>query len=115
MLLKLIQNMRVKMIKVRLLKRLLSHPRYLFIIDQLKEKDMSVLELTIAFYREAGIEVMHSTVSSYLKVFRDCNVVRTIRKGKRVYYSLDVGRLIKLDMELENLIKSINTPLDELK
>jgi len=70
-------NARVKILKA------LAHETRLFIIETLK-KTKSVSELTLL----VGSDI--STVSKHLSILKNAGIVKSEKKGKNLYYTLDV-------------------------
>jgi len=60
----------------------MAHPTRLFILEQLREKEHSVRELT----EMVGVDV--STVSKHLAVMRNCGIIGADKRGNQVFYTL---------------------------
>lgn len=69
--------------KARVLKAL-AHPSRLWMVERLAEGELCVCELV------AGVGADFSTVSKHLTVLKAAGIVRDDKRGKQVFYSLQV-------------------------
>ena len=67
----------------------LGNPNRILILYLLADHPRNVTELT------AALRVTQPTVSSHLKILRDCDLVMAKREGTSVYYSLADPRIIE--------------------
>jgi ArsR family transcriptional regulator len=75
----------------------LGNPNRILILYLLADHPRNVTELTDA------LSITQPTVSSHLKILRDCGLVLTKREGSAVYYSLVDPRII----EALNILRAI--------
>lgn len=65
----------------------LSHPLRLFLLEELRDRELSVQELSA----EAASEI--STISRHLSVLQNAGLVVPERRGRKVFYQLRCGCL----------------------
>jgi DNA-binding transcriptional ArsR family regulator len=62
----------------------LAHPTRLFIVDQLKAKELCVCEIT------AMVGADMSTISKHLSILKEAGIVGVEKRGTNVYYTLKI-------------------------
>ena len=79
----------------------LAHPTRLLIVDQLKERDMSVQELRDLI----GADM--STVSKHLSILKNVGIVKGDKQGAHVFYSLHLRCVINFFGCAEEVIQKV--------
>ncbi|HKT34611.1 MAG TPA: metalloregulator ArsR/SmtB family transcription factor [Nitrospira sp.] len=81
----------------------LSDDTRLLLIDQLKDGEKCVCELTDA------MKTGQSRLSFHLKVLKDAGLLRDRREGRWMYYSLNAEAIDELEDVVENLKDAANS------
>jgi len=84
--------------RARIMKAL-AHPTRLFLVDELAEREKSVLELT----ELVGADV--STVSKHLAILRSSGIVKDEKRGAKVFYSVRVPCVLNWYSCVEGVLK----------
>lgn len=82
--------------------RVLAHPIRLRIIDELKDSDKTVSELW------HSIKLPQSLVSQHLSILRHSGIIKSVREGKVVRYSILNPIAIKILKLIQNKTKGRN-------
>ncbi|WP_144212464.1 ArsR/SmtB family transcription factor [Shewanella donghaensis] len=77
----------------------LAHPTRLWLLEQLQQQDLSVLELT------RGVNADISTVSKHLSVLKQVGIISNRREGKQVFYSLETPCLLNMFSCVETVLE----------
>ena len=78
----------------------MAHPTRLFIVDELSRSERCVCELT----QMIGADT--STVSKHLSVLKNAGLVKDVKKGTQVFYSLKTPCILNFFGCVENVMKS---------
>lgn len=85
--------------KAKILKAM-AHPTRLWIIETLSKSERCVCE----FVEEVGVDF--STISKHLSVLKQAGIVREEKRGKWVFYRLEVPCVLRFMSCVEEVIKS---------
>ncbi len=78
----------------------LSHPSRLFIVQELKNGERCVCELT----QKIGVDT--STVSRHLAVLRNAGIISDDKRGNQVFYSLKVPCILNFLGCIETVLET---------
>lgn len=76
----------------------LAHPRRLEIIHLLRTQTMNVSDIF------EMLDLPQANVSQHLQVLREAGVVKTIKDGKQIYYSLTHKNIIKASDDIRKIL-----------
>jgi len=76
----------------------MSHATRLFILNELKEKNMCVCEITEL------VDADISTISKHLTILKNSGLVSRSKKGLQVFYKLETPCILKSLSCIENII-----------
>ncbi|MDA3797527.1 MAG: metalloregulator ArsR/SmtB family transcription factor [Kiritimatiellae bacterium] len=79
----------------------LSHPTRLWIVDQLADGEKCVCEFV------DKLDVDFSTISKHLSVLRHAGIIVSDKRGKQVYYSLQVTCVLSFMNCVDAVLESI--------
>ncbi|MBN1293954.1 MAG: winged helix-turn-helix transcriptional regulator [Candidatus Latescibacteria bacterium] len=83
-----------------LILKAMAHPTRLFIIDELSRNERCVCELT----KLIGADV--STVSKHLSILKNAGIVRTEKRGSKIFYILKTPCILNFFSCVEGVLQS---------